>query len=327
MKQPLGQLERVNLHEAWKYEASEFTPWLAQPENLSRLADALGLLELELVRTEHPVDEFKLDILCKDDEGFVIIENQLEKSDHTHLGQILLYAAGAEAKKVIWVAESFRPAHAAALAFLNRNTTGDLNFFAVEIELWRIGESPMAPSFNVVVRPSDWSKSGRETVRAAAAATPVTERQLRFWTSFVAHLDANNPNLKHQKPNAQHWLTFTLGRTGFQIRATVNSREARLGVELYINHKNSKVCYHQLLARRGDLEQQLGIEGSRLTWLELPKGHDCRIVAFCPNSDIEDESKWPTYFIWLTDNVTNFSKVFREAVRDLPQDKAGGFTT
>ena len=157
MKTPLGKLERINLREAWKHEALEFTPWLAQEDNLELLAETLGLVELELVGTEHWVGDFKLDVLCSDDDGQIIIENQLEKTNHSHLGQIITYAAGVGARKVIWLAESFRAEHVAALDFLNQNTTEGLNFFAVEVELWRIGNSPMAPSFNVVVKPNDWT--------------------------------------------------------------------------------------------------------------------------------------------------------------------------
>ena len=114
-KKNLSKLERVPLREAWKHEAGDFTPWLAEEENLNTLVDALGLGELELVATEHPVGDFKLDILCNDGDGPVIIENQLEKTNHSHLGQIIAYASGIGAKKVIWIAESFRPEHSSAL--------------------------------------------------------------------------------------------------------------------------------------------------------------------------------------------------------------------
>ena len=123
MKKPLSKLDRVPLREAWKHEANDFTPWLAEEVNLNTLADSLGLPDLELVATEHWVGEFKLDILCTSGDDQVIIENQLEKTNHAHLGQLLTYAAGTGAKKVIWVAESFRPEHVAALEFLNQNTT------------------------------------------------------------------------------------------------------------------------------------------------------------------------------------------------------------
>lgn len=139
------------LREAWKHEATQFTPWLAQAENLDALARALGVSELELSSTEQWVGDFKLDILCTDGDQRVIIENQLAETDHKHLGQILTYAAGVGARKVIWVAENFRPEHLAALRFLNDYTNEDLSFFGVQVELWRIGESPLAPKFEVVV--------------------------------------------------------------------------------------------------------------------------------------------------------------------------------
>jgi hypothetical protein len=165
---PLSKLERVPLREAWKHEASDFTPWLAEAANLDALAQALGLSELEAVATEHWVGDFKLDILCTDGDQQVVIENQLAETDHKHLGQILAYAAGVDARKVIWVAESFRPEHVAALQFLNDNTTDDLSFFGVQIELWRIGDSPLAPKFEMVVKPNDWAKAGREQARGAS---------------------------------------------------------------------------------------------------------------------------------------------------------------
>jgi len=115
MKKNLSKLERVSLREAWKHEAAEFTPWLAESENLNSLSESLGISELVLVATEHWVGDFKLDILCTDGDEQVIIENQLEKTNHAHLGQIIAYAAGVGAKKVIWIAESVRPEHAAAL--------------------------------------------------------------------------------------------------------------------------------------------------------------------------------------------------------------------
>ena len=179
-------------------EASDFTPWLAQPDNLNQLADTLGLSDLELVQTEYPVGDFKLDILCTDDDGEVIIENQLEKTNHTHLGQIITYAAGIGAKIVIWVAESFRPEHVAALDFLNHNTTSELNFFAVEMTLWRIADSPMAPSFNVIVKPNDWSKSSRESARMASTATPTKLLQQKFWIGWIAHLEEKKPPIRPQ---------------------------------------------------------------------------------------------------------------------------------
>lgn len=314
MKTPLGKLERIPLRKAWAHEAGEFTPWLAQPDNLNLLAEALGLDELEPVGTEHPVGDFKVDILCTDNGGKVIIENQLEKTNHTHLGQILTYAAGVGARKVIWVAESFRTEHVAALEFLNQHTTDELDFFAVEIELWRIGDSPMAPSFNVVVKPNDWAKMGQQNAKAAATMTPTKQRQLKFWTDWSAWLQAKGSAFRPQKPLPQHWTNIALGRAGIHLAATVNSREGRVGMEVYIDHDNSKAMFKQLLAQKDAIESELK---AKLDWQELPDGHACRILQVRPESPLENEVQWPTYFAWLEEAGLRMSDVFRPRVKAL----------
>jgi hypothetical protein len=314
MKTLLGKLERIPLRKAWAHEAGEFTPWLAQADNLTLLAESLGLSELELVGTEHPVGDFKVDILCTDDGGKVIIENQLEKTNHTHLGQILTYAAGVGARKVIWLAEAFRTEHVAALEFLNQHTTDELDFFAVEIELWRIGDSPMAPSFNVRVKPNDWAKTGQQNAKAAATTTPTKQRQLKFWTGWQTWLQAKGSTLRTQKPLPQHWTNIALGRSGIHLAATVNSRESRLGMEVYIGHENSKAMFKQLKAHQADIDKALG---NKLEWLELPDGHACRILQVRADSPLEDESEWPAYFAWLEQAALRMSEVFRPLAKEL----------
>jgi Domain of unknown function (DUF4268) len=314
MKTPLGKLERIPLRKAWAHEAGEFTPWLAQADNLTLLAESLGLSELELVGTEHPVGDFKVDILCTDDGGKVIIENQLEKTNHTHLGQILTYAAGVGARKVIWLAEAFRTEHVAALEFLNQHTTDELDFFAVEIELWRIGDSPMAPSFNVVVKPNDWAKTGQQNAKAAATTTPTKQRQLKFWTGWQAWLQAKGSTLRTQKPLPKHWTNIALGRSGIHLAATVNSREGRVGMEVSINHENSKSMFKQLQAHQVEIDTALG---AKLEWMELPDGHACRILQVRPESPLESEDQWAAYYAWLEQAALRMSEVFRPLVKEL----------
>ena len=315
MKKPLSKLERVPLREAWKHEANDFTPWLAESENLNTLAEALGLGELELVATEHWVGEFKLDILCTDGVDQVIIENQLEKTNHSHLGQIITYAAGIGAKKVIWVAESFRQEHVAALEFLNQNTTDELNFFAVEVELWRIGESPLAPNFEVVVKPNEWAKAGREQAKAAATATPAKQRHLKLWTELVDELAKRAPNIRPQKPRPQHWLNNKIGRAGFALNPTASNKDSRLGVEVYISHDDSKQMFQILLEKKNAIEQQLGFE---LDWQQLPEAQACRIATWRMQSPLDDESKWPAYIDWFVERLVKMDATFRPIIQSLP---------
>lgn len=314
-KKSLSKLERVPLREAWKHEASDFTPWLAETDNLNTLADALGISELVLVATEHWVGDFKLDILCTDGDEQVIIENQLEKTDHSHLGQIIAYAAGIGAKKVIWIAESFRPEHSAALHFLNDNTTDELNFFAVEVELWKIGDSPLAPKFEVVVKPNEWAKTGREQARAAAATTPTKQLQQKFWMALVEHLVAKAPQIRPQKPRAQHWLNNSIGRAGFGLNPIANTRDERLGIELWITSPESKQHYANLFSQKQEIESKLGFE---LDWQELPDAKAVRIASWYPNASLEDEQRWHEYIDWFTQRLVKLDSILRPIVKALP---------
>lgn len=314
-KKNLGKMEKVALREAWRHEASEFTPWLAETENLNALAGTLGVGELVVVATEHWVGDFKLDILCTDGDEQVIIENQLDETDHKHLGQILAYAAGVGARKVIWVAESFRPEHAAALQFLNENTTESLSFFGVQIELWRIGGSPLAPKFEVVVKPNDWAKSGREQARAVSAASPTKQLQLKFWTALVERLAESGSQIRPQKPRPRNWLNNSIGRSGFALNPTANARDERLGVELWIPGAEAKKHFASLLAQKQEIEGKLGFP---LDWQELPDALACRIATWYPNAPIEEENRWKEYLDWITQRLVKMDQVLRPIVRALP---------
>ena len=315
MKAILSKLERVPLRDAWKHEALEFTPWLAETENLTMLADAIGLSDLECVAVEHQVGDFKLDILCTDGEDQVIIENQLEKTNHSHLGQILAYAAGVGARKVIWIAESFRPEHAAALQFLNENTTDELSFFAVEVELWRIGDSPLAPKFEVVVKPNDWVKSGREQARAVSSSSPTKQIQLKFWSALIEKLSSEAPNIRPQKPRPQHWLNNAIGRAGFGLNITTNTRDERIGVEIWMPGPRAKRHFANLLTLKKEIEDKLDFE---LDWQDLPEAQACRIASWYPNAVLEDESRWQEYLDWIVNKLVIMDRVLRPIIKSLP---------
>lgn len=315
MNQILGRLEQVPLREAWKHEAGDFTPWLAQAENLDILADSLGVSELVKVAVEHWVGEFKLDILCSDGDEQVIIENQLEETDHKHLGQIIAYAAGVGAKKVIWVAESFRSEHAAALQFLNENTMEGLSFFGVEVELWRIGDSPLAPKFEVVVKPNDWVRSGREQARAATTASPTKQLQQKFWIALTERLVRSAPHVRPQTPRPKHWLNNSIGRAGFALNPTANTRDERLGVELWITGPEAKKHFANLFAQRKLIEDRLGFE---LDWQDLPDAQGCRIASWYMHASIEDEDRWDEYLDWMTQRLAVMDQVLRPIIRALP---------
>jgi hypothetical protein len=315
IKKQLGRLTPVPLREAWEHEAGDFTPWLAQEENLALLAETLGLDELALVATEHWIGDFKLDILCTDGEDQVIIENQLTETDHRHLGQLIAYAAGAGASKVIWIAESFRPEHLAALNFLNERSDESLAFFGVQIELWQIADSSLAPKFEVVARPDNWSRASRQQVRAAAEGSPTRQLQLQLWTALRKELGQQAPHLSRRAPRAQHWMSFSIGRSGFALNATANTRDNRLAVEIWITHPESKRQFARLTEDRETIESELRLP---LAWQELPDSHACRIVTYLQDAPLEDQARWPEYLDWFVARLQAMERVFRPRIRALP---------
>ena len=183
-----GQLKDIDLREAWPHEANDFTPWLA--ENLPHLAEAIGI-PLELEGTEIAVEGYSADILATypADGSRVIIENQLESTDHTHLGQIMTYLAGLEAKTVVWIARDFRGPHLSAIRWLNTHTTDDYAFFAIKLRVVKIGDnsSVVAPLFEVVERPNEWERRVQAVNDIGGNERLNNLRKFRrdFWQSYI----------------------------------------------------------------------------------------------------------------------------------------------
>ena len=177
----------MELRKVWESEASDFTPWLANEENVQILGDSIAV-DLEVEAQEKDVGPFRADILCKDtgNGNWVLIENQLERTDHLHLGQLLTYAAGLQAVTVVWIAATFTEEHRATLDWLNEITDDRFRFFGLEIELWQIHDSPPAPKFNIVSKPNDWSRSVSQSAKRISdqAISEFQQTRLRYWSEL-----------------------------------------------------------------------------------------------------------------------------------------------
>lgn len=315
----LGTLEKVDLRSAWATEAQHFTPWLASESGLQLLGDTIGV-ELEREAEEQPVGPFKADILARrvdtPDEHWVLIENQLEPTDHKHLGQLLTYAAGLEAVTIIWVAAEFTQEHRAALDWLNEITDDRFEFFGLEVEVWRIGHSPAAPKFNVVSSPNGWRRTLREGVRAAEApVTPVKQLQLRYWEALRSQLTARNSSVRPRAPRPQHWTTFSAGRSGAWLTAVANTRDDEIAVQFCMNGQRNrtraKQWFRELLADKEAIEAAVG---APLAWEELPNKLSSRVALYLRNTNPETEADWPAQHLWLAETLESFTKVFRPRV-------------
>lgn len=314
-KSPLGRLERVELRKYWEREDTEFTPWLGKDENIALLGQTIGL-DLEVQTQEASVGPFRADILCRNttDNSLVLIENQLERTDHTHLGQLFTYAAGLDAVSVVWVARHFTEEHRAALDWLNRITREGFNFFGLEIELWRIGESVPAPKFDVVVQPNDWSKIVKEVADSShGPLTPAQQLWMDYWREFGEFLESTEASFSTPKPQKSHWVTWGLGRAGFGIMAIVSSRDRHVDVELRLDGNDSKAHFHLLHARKDEIETELGFS---VEWLEKPelKGSSISVTR---EAETTDRNSWPDLHAWTLGKMAAFDRVFRPLVRGL----------
>ena len=320
----LGRLQKVELREAWSSESSGFTPWLAQEENLKLLGDAIGM-ELELESQEKEVGPYRADILCKDTatDSWVVIENQLARTDHSHLGQLLTYAAGLEAITIVWIAERFTEEHRATLDWLNERTDERINLFGLEIELWRIGDSPIAPKFNVISQPNDWARTVKQAAAESGEVSAHRQVQLRFWTDFKQYMESQASPVKCHKPAPQSWMTHPIGRSGAHLESIasmwssdVNSKGPEIRVELRLDGPSAKQEFSALVRERDSIETALGFS---LTWDES-EGKAVRKLYTRENADIRDEVSWQQQFEWLRQRLETMHRVLSPIVKGLRRE-------
>jgi len=318
MKNRLDRLKKISLKEIWDNEAQDFTPWLAEEKNLELLSETIRT-PLELEAQEKDVGPFRADILCKntEDDSWVLIENQIDKTDHKHLGQLLTYASGLQAVTIVWIASKFTEEHRAALDWLNKITDDDFRFFGLEIELWTIGNSPAAPKFNIVSKPNNWSKTISQAAKniSEGIESETKAMQYRYWQGLIDYLENNGSKLRTQDPRPRHWQTFAVGRSHFYIDATVNTRDSRLGIGLKIADKNhAKNFYNLLVLDKEEIEAEMQ---EKLEWRELPDNTKSEIILFKNNVNLSDKKDWNTQYGWFKTNIEKFDKVFRKRIKKL----------
>ena len=287
MDTKLGTLKNVNLREAWSHEAQDFTPWLA--DNLDRLSAAIGI-PLELEGQEVSVDSFSADILARNpqNDSRVLIENQLEQTDHTHLGQILTYLAGLEAQVVIWVASSFRDPHISAVHWLNDHTVAPFAFFAVQVKAVQIGNSPIAPLFEIVAKPNDWDRQIQKQVRSSGELSGLSKWRLRFWEHLLERhpeqeeWDGRMATSSHwrQVPDSDLWVSIYIGKkeVGLFVRGGRNADIENIFLQL---EPHQEVLEKSLGAPLGD--------GGKRGYFFHQKS----------SGDLTDETCWSEKVDWL----------------------------
>ena len=303
----LSKLEEIkDLRMVWPHEALDFTPWLSQDDNISILADAIGI-DITVDETESSVGDFNVDIFASETgtDRKVIIENQLEDTNHDHLGKLITYASGKSADLIVWVVRHAREEHKAAIEWLNNHTDEKIGFFLCEIKLYRIGTSEPAVKFEVVEKPNNWSKE----VRNSEFANEIQQLRFDYWVAFQDYAFQNQQFAKsfnRRKPSTDHWLNFSIGSSACHIGVSQIYKRNELTVELYIS--DDKELYQALYDKRVNIETDSGLV---FDWCELPDRKASRIIV---KKDVtfSDKEQWRSQFDWIIDVMMKIKMAFKK---------------
>lgn len=308
----LSKLKKVDLREEWQHEATDFTNWLAQEENLQLLSEEIGI-DITLVQTEASVGKFSVDILAEEENTGrkIVIENQLETTNHDHLGKIITYASGFDAEIVIWIVKDVRDEHKKAVDWLNEHTDDKINIFAIRMELWQIGDSPYAPKFHVVSKPNDWAKA----IKQSTAQSDLSDRrlmQLEFWAQFKEYATSRQSTLRLRKAYPQHWYDISIGNSKSHLSLVVDADNEQIRCEFYI--PDSKPLFRLLLDSKEAIEAKL--PAHKLEWMEL-EGKKASRVRTIHGIDVGKNENWEKSFNWLMETAQEFQSVFAEQMKKM----------
>jgi len=313
----LGKVIQVDLRDIWNNEAKDFTPWLASEEGLEYLSDILGV-SLKIVGIEKNVGPYKCDVVAKiqdvtgENEGTVIIENQLEVTDHDHLGKLVTYAAGHNAKIIVWIAKEFSEEHRAAVDWLNYNMP-KVYYFGLVMELIRIDDSAPALRLNPVSSPNEWSKM-LQSITSKERTKTQTEH-LQFWQQLISYANENNQyNIEFtRKPYPQSWYEISIGKSNVHILLTRNTQNNRVGCELNFYSDTDKSYFDQIYSDKELIESQVD---EKLLWERLDGKNVSRIIQF-KEFNLSLTENWSEIFNWLCERSAKFFEVFSPLVKKL----------
>jgi hypothetical protein len=305
----VGKIQRVSLREVWKHE-DDFTVWLQ--DNIDVLNDALDL-ELKSPEREQAAGDFSVDIVAVDDKGNpVVIENQLEKSDHDHLGKLLTYLVAMNAKAAIWIVSDPRPEHVNTIAWLNESSSGD--FYLVKVETIRINESLPAPSLTLIVGPSE---EAREIGRKKQELVGREELLFRFWKGLLEKAKKKTKLHSNISPIKDQWISFGAGRNELGYIYAIRQHDVQIELNIYGGKESEKTniaIFHALEENKKNIETAFG---EALEWQPKEGKKKCRIRKVITIGGYCDEDRWPEIQDAMVDAMIRLEKAFRPYIANL----------
>lgn len=300
----IGKIERIKLRDVWKHEALDFTTWLE--ENVDALNDVLDF-SLVSAEREQKAGVFSVDLVAEDENGnVVIIENQLEKSNHDHLGKVITYLVAMEAKKAIWIVSDPQPEHVKAIAWLNESSSA--SFYLLKIEAIKIGGSEPAPLLTRIVGPSQEARDVHETKKEIAERYTL---RFQFWKQLLERAKEKTKLHAGISPGQYSWLGTGAGITGLSLNYAVRQHDAQ--VDLYIDRdkdsgEGNKVIFDALIEHKEQIEQDFG---EPLLWERLDQKRACRISKTIEIGGYKDDDKWSAVHEAMIETMIRLERALR----------------
>ena len=306
----IGKLESVDVRKLWVHEQYDFSAWLAKEANLSILGETLGISFTD-VETEKFVGSYRCDIVAKDDNNkdkIVIIENQLERSDHDHLGKIITYASGLDASTIIWIVTNARTEHKSAIEWLNNNTISNITFFLIELKAYRIGDSLPAPKFEIAEMPNDFvknanTKSGDKILNRSKAA------RYDFWTRLIEYssnsVESMLSILKNRKANTDDWMSVSIGTSKAHLEIKLSDKDHCIRIVLYIS--DDKELYYLLENMKEDIEKDAE---HPLIWRNFDSLKKSEIIFEIPGLNFDDDSNYDDLMRDTLENIVRLKDLY-----------------
>ena len=305
----IGKLKEVELRNLWKHEQYDFSEWLSQNENIELLNDILGLTLTDMSKEVY-VGSYRCDLVAVDESSGIkiIIENQLESSNHEHLGKIITYASGLDAQVVVWIVKNAKEEHRSAIEWLNNNTNSDINFFLIELHAYKIGDSLPAPYFEIIEKPNDFIKNNKVNGNKNELNKSQSER-LIFWNRFNEILIDKGKPFNVRKATTDHWYDVAIGSSSSHISIELINKEKHVRIGLYM--VDDKEYFDKLFANKDTIETQLGI---KLEWQRECSGNVSRVKYKLPGLDYDNHSNYDELINKSIDIAANMQKVFKKYI-------------
>ena len=301
----LGTLKEVDIRTVWAHEQYDFSKWLSEESNIALLSETLNL-SLTDVNTEQLVGSFRCDIICKDEltNKTVLIENQLEQTNHDHLGKIITYASGLDASVVVWIVANARDEHSSGIEWLNKHTDESVSFFLLEVHAYKIGDSEPAPMFKIIEQPNDFVKTIK-TISEKGEMSETQSNRLQFWSQMNDLIIQRGKPFNTRKATTDSWYSVAIGSSQCHLSIDLINKEHRIRVGIWIH--DNKGLFDYFYENKDAIENTAGIP---LEWDRLDGKKVSGACTYLPGLDFNKQDNYPELMNKIIDLIVVFRNAF-----------------